>query len=603
MAEWVVVVDDDLMNLKAAGHILSSYGMRVSAVKSGQALLNFLKDNEPDMVLLDIRMPEMDGFETLQKLRETEAEEGRDQIPVVFLTADDTDVSEGRGLSMGALDYIRKPFHADVLVNRIRNILSNSERIRDLKTEAATDSLTGFLNKPNAEKKLTELCATEEGALVVLDLDNFKLVNDIHGHEAGDKMLQCFSSLLCRDIRSDDVVGRYGGDEFLVFLRTAKDDAAIRTLVERLNAGIRENASKLTDEKTAIPLGVSCGAVFVPRDGTDFKELFRLADKELGYVKQNGKHGYSIYDREGIGSDRFADSPARDMKHVTMLLEERSVENCALWLGQEAFGYIYRFLIRYIKSYHGVAHKALFTLQKKEGVDYGVRDEKFRDASEQLGAVLKKTVRKSDIMMQIQLNQFFLLLPELTDENSDSVKSRIFAGWEKLSVAGETELLCEMEMIVDEEGEEGEGEHERKGDQKPEEQKKDPPPVRSRADTDRIFARLSAEGISVLEGVAYCGGKSDFYLSMLEEYAEASKQRQEDLNRFLEASDTEEYRTSVHALKSGSKMIGAMKLSNLAKKMEDASREGDLEYLKANHKELMDRYSELVRNLRDALGS
>jgi DNA-binding response OmpR family regulator len=122
MADWVIVVDDDITNLKMAGHILSKAGLRVTALKSGQALLNFVVEKGmPDLVLLDIKMPGMDGFETLQKLRRLEA--GKEVVPVIFLTADDNEESEMKGLSLGASDFIKKPFVPDVLNIRVRHIM------------------------------------------------------------------------------------------------------------------------------------------------------------------------------------------------------------------------------------------------------------------------------------------------------------------------------------------------------------------------------------------------------------------------------------------------------------------------------------------------
>ncbi len=134
MADWVIVVDDDVTNLKMAGHILSRNGMRVSALRSGQALLDYLSaNNEPDLILLDIKMPGMDGFETLRKLREQEA--GAEEIPVIFLTADDNEGSEMTGLSLGAMDFIKKPFIPDVLALRVRHIIDLNHLQRDLTRE------------------------------------------------------------------------------------------------------------------------------------------------------------------------------------------------------------------------------------------------------------------------------------------------------------------------------------------------------------------------------------------------------------------------------------------------------------------------------------
>ena len=134
MADWVVVVDDDIMNLKIAGRILSTNNMRVTALKSGQALLDYIKENEtPDLILLDINMPGMDGFETLKKLREQEV--GQEEIPVIFLTANDDENSETKGLSLGAMDFIKKPFVPEVLTLRVRHIIDLIRLQRNLSQE------------------------------------------------------------------------------------------------------------------------------------------------------------------------------------------------------------------------------------------------------------------------------------------------------------------------------------------------------------------------------------------------------------------------------------------------------------------------------------
>lgn len=134
MAEWVIVVDDDVLNLKMAGHILNKNNMRVTALKSGQALLEYIKFNgKPDLILLDIKMPEMDGFETLKKLREQE--NGAEEIPVIFLTANDDEESETKGLSLGAMDFIKKPFVPEVLTLRVRHIIELIHLQRHLSQE------------------------------------------------------------------------------------------------------------------------------------------------------------------------------------------------------------------------------------------------------------------------------------------------------------------------------------------------------------------------------------------------------------------------------------------------------------------------------------
>ena len=136
---WIVVVDDDVANLLMAGNVMSKNGMRVTALKSGKALLEYIETKElPDLCLLDIKMPDMSGFETLMALRATQR--GK-ELPVIFLTADESEETEARGLSLGAMDFIKKPFVPEILVLRARNIIDlvrlkkNLTREVELKTE------------------------------------------------------------------------------------------------------------------------------------------------------------------------------------------------------------------------------------------------------------------------------------------------------------------------------------------------------------------------------------------------------------------------------------------------------------------------------------
>ena len=187
MTKWIIVVDDDTANLKMAGHILSKNNMRVTALKSGSAFLEYVNENGmPDLVLLDIKMPVMDGFETLGKLRQLEQLKGLMKTPVIFLTADEDVDTETRGFEVGVADFIRKPFNPDVLLRRIGNIMSNSQEMQSLKSEATIDKLTGLLNRAAAGEELSKMCSENAGCLMMIDLDSFKLVNDIYGHEMGD---------------------------------------------------------------------------------------------------------------------------------------------------------------------------------------------------------------------------------------------------------------------------------------------------------------------------------------------------------------------------------------------------------------------------------
>ncbi len=438
----VMVVDDDQLNLKIAGHILSDNGIEAIPLKSGSALLESIdKGDTADLILLDILMPDPDGFETFKELRQIEAKKGLNETPVVFLTSNDDKDMESKGLSMGAVDFIRKPFDPDVLIHRLQNILSKSRLINELSEEAATDGLTGLLNKESVNKEIESACTVSAGALCIIDLDSFKLVNDIYGHEVGDKILMAFADLLKTSFRTQDVVGRIGGDEFIAFLKSTSDEEAVKRVVRRLNDRLLIAAKKMLGEDMTIPLGVSGGAAITP-GGDEFAELFNKADKCLLYIKQNGKHDCSVWHGEGGVTGAYSSDD--DMRKLNMILDERNVANHALFLGREAFGSIYRYMIRYMQRYNEKAYKVLFTISPLE--DFSDGD--FRKVMDKLGEILMNALRNSDIMMQSSANKFFLLLPMVSDADIGRVIERIMHTWERSEFHGKIRISYETEAVT-----------------------------------------------------------------------------------------------------------------------------------------------------------
>lgn len=138
MSDWITVVDDTAANLRTISHILTAEQMRVSALRSGEKLLEFLESNTPDLILLDVHMPQMNGFEALKKIRQME---GAKQIPVIFLTADEDVETETRGLEAGAMDFIKKPFIPAVLLVRVRHTIELTRLQRNLSEEVEKKTL------------------------------------------------------------------------------------------------------------------------------------------------------------------------------------------------------------------------------------------------------------------------------------------------------------------------------------------------------------------------------------------------------------------------------------------------------------------------------
>ena len=439
-----MVVDDDISNLKIAGSILSKANMRVTALNSGQALLDYVKDNgAPDLILLDIRMPGLDGFETFKEYRILEKEKGISEVPVVFLTADENIDSESRGFDLGVSDYIRKPFDPDILVRRVTNVLNTRGQILKYEEEATVDKMTGFLNKVTAGEQIGRLCNTRSGYLCIIDLDSFKLVNDIYGHDMGDKVLMAFADVLRSCINKNGTFGRIGGDEFLVFWECEKIEGSLAILSENINDSFMEKARELMGKEMSIPLGASIGVAVVPEMGTEFDKLFRLADKALYTVKNNGKHGCLIYSEEEMVEENEVLKNI-DLKTLSRILEERNIPQNAMWMGKEAFGNIYRYMIRYMDRYQGSAYKLLFTAHILSDEH---SDAEREDMLMHVRELLQDCLRNSDIMMQVGRNHFFLLLPEINEYNVNRVIERINNAWKKDKYAFDVEIKVEKDSI------------------------------------------------------------------------------------------------------------------------------------------------------------
>ena len=376
----ILIVDDEPMILMIASKILSQK-YAVICANSGAEAVELFEKEKPDVILSDLFMPETDGYELHEIIQNKTSE----PIPIMFMTADDSDESESHGFEIGAADYIRKPLKADILLRRVGNIFDNLDKLKDLNI----DKMTGLLNKSASQEKLSEICAKNRGVLLMIDLDNFKLVNDIYGHMAGDKILISFSELLKETFAEDDLIGRIGGDEFITFCNNVTEENFIVQKNLYLNEKILEAAKKFMGADFKIPLGVSVGAVKIPDEGKDFAELYKKADKALYDVKHNGKHGCVFYGNSNI--DVLAQ---KNLSELHKILSERNVNNSAYFISVEQFKVMYRFAVRLSKV--GMKETRFVRLTIETGNDIDVDD--FRN-------FLMSNLRISDCLVQSGENQ------------------------------------------------------------------------------------------------------------------------------------------------------------------------------------------------------
>lgn len=298
----ILAVDDDQDNLNLLAGLLQHEGYRVETAISGEEALERLKSITPDLVLLDINMPGMSGYETLAEIRRREH-----YVSVIFVSARAETDEIVKGLDAGADDYVCKPFDPVELLARVRAQL----RIQDLTERLAIandrlqelvdiDDLTGLYNMRSIYQKLdAEINRAQRFGravgVVMLDMDFFKSVNDTHDHLFGSFVLAEVGSIIKDTIRQTDFAARYGGDEFLIVLSETSVGGA---------AGFAERLRKRIDEKTfssatsSMKLTASLGlAVIEPSvHQMDARNLVRFADNALYEAKRAGKNCVRRFD-------------------------------------------------------------------------------------------------------------------------------------------------------------------------------------------------------------------------------------------------------------------------------------------------------------------
>ena len=414
----IMIVDDEKISLMMTNHILSSAYDTVCA-SSGEEAIALFKKEMPDMVLSDLRMPGISGYELQQALQK----EYNEQIPFMFMTADTDEETESKGFENGAMDFIHKPFRADILLKRVGNILQTVEKIQGLKKAAVMDPMTGLLNKASVEREIADICKNTQGVLMMIDLDSFKLVNDIYGHGMGDKILIRFAEILKAVVRPIDVVGRLGGDEFIAFCQNVHDDVVIEKKSRFINKYILDVAKEFMGEDMNIPLGASIGCVYVPDEGTDFTVLHKKADKALYAVKQNGKHGFVFYTDLSEDSEK-EEAQNTNLTNALKILNERNRSKGAFVLPFEQFRTAYQFLVRLNANYQKEICMLLFSIKEKENAVLPVED-----AADEFIGILTSTLRQSDIVTQSSKNQCIVVLPETSPSNLGVVTNRIMQNW------------------------------------------------------------------------------------------------------------------------------------------------------------------------------
>lgn len=298
----VLIADDSLVIRAVVRSELEEEGYLVVEAVDGLAAVQQCRDDPPDVVLLDIEMPGLDGYQVLSELK---ADPAVKDIPVVFLTSRGEMDDVVAGLRGGAHDYLRKPFESPELLARVAaatHVKHLQDQLRqrnaDLDRLSRTDALTGMYNRRHLEQELARLhndSIRHRAPLCVLllDLDRFKHVNDTYGHAAGDDVLREFAGRVTAELRAGDIGGRWGGEEFLVIMPRTELDEAL-ALAERVRAVTA--AEPVVSAGDPISITVSGGFALGPGDSP--ASLVQAADHGLYRAKEEGRNRV-MFDPQG----------------------------------------------------------------------------------------------------------------------------------------------------------------------------------------------------------------------------------------------------------------------------------------------------------------
>jgi len=318
----ILVVDDSPTLLDQLSQVLTREGYDVRRARDGKEALRAFRSDPPDLVFLDLVLPDMDGLEVLRILKAPRADE--QFIPVIILSAKSDIDSKVRGLRIGADDFLAKPFaEQEILARaaamlRIKSLQDELRRARrqleekqkQLEEQSITDALTGLRNRRFFDERLAEEFRraqrySDPVSLMMIDLDHFKAVNDRHGHPAGDTVLREAAALIRGSIREPDICARYGGEEFAVILPKTHMSGAL-TVAERVWRELGQKVYRTgTDGRHAdVQVTASIGIAFYPaKDITGSDLLLKYADEALYKAKGAGRNTICLYQAQAYRFD------------------------------------------------------------------------------------------------------------------------------------------------------------------------------------------------------------------------------------------------------------------------------------------------------------
>lgn len=295
MSKKILVVDDNKNNIRLLADILEDAGYTVYTAENSLTVPEMAFNLKPDAILLDVMMPKMDGFQVCELLKRDS--ETRD-IPVLMVTAK-TDTNDlHKAFELGAFDYVKKPIDEIEILARLKSALNIKQHQDMLKAMASKDGLTGLYNHALLLELLQKELLKQERqngnvAFVMMDIDYFKKINDTYGHTSGDIVLKELAAIISNQVRTSDIVGRYGGEEFSIILTDIILEDVI-SLCERIRSEVEHYDFLIHDNM--IHATISIG-IFLKgcRENCTTGEIVRRADEALYAAKNSGRNRVEVF--------------------------------------------------------------------------------------------------------------------------------------------------------------------------------------------------------------------------------------------------------------------------------------------------------------------
>ncbi len=279
----ILIVDDTETNIDILLGLLSEYDVAVAT--DGKSAIDIVSEDDIDLILLDIMMPDMDGYDVCKTLKATNK-----NIPIIFITAKTDEDSIERAYDVGGNDYITKPFKPRELIVRIKTQLKLKELIGHLDYISSHDEMTGIYNRRKffqlANKKFDE--GVGGVYAVMIDIDKFKSINDNYGHPVGDEVIKCVTKIISQKIPVNSIFGRIGGEEFAIVCTTLASNK-IKENIESIRQDIEE-AEVLTDSAQIVKFTISEGIAKATIETKNLDELLKEADRALYEAKGSGRN-------------------------------------------------------------------------------------------------------------------------------------------------------------------------------------------------------------------------------------------------------------------------------------------------------------------------